>query len=255
MIIAIIGATGLVGTEITRQIEKKKEYENYNVLFVASKKNIGKKIKYKNKHKNIISIKDAIKKKPNYVFFSAGSQTSIKYATKFVEQGGTVIDNSSAFRMNPKHKLIVPEINGHTLTKKDKIIANPNCSTIQLVLPIHPIHREFNIKRIVVSTYQAVSGSGNKGLEQLNKEKENKKTKEPAYPMKIFNNILPHCDEFNKDGYTKEEQKIINETNKILNSKINITATAVRVPTTGGHGESVNIELKKTAKIEIPKKK
>ncbi len=243
MKLAIVGATGLVGSEIIRVLEERKLEKIKRVFFVATKKNKGKKIIFQKKTHNIISIEEAIKLKPEYVLFSAGSETSKKYAREFVKIGSTIIDNSSAFRMNKNIKLIVPEINKSILTKKDRIIANPNCSTIQLVLAIAPINKKQKIKRIIVSTYQAVVGTGRLALEQLINEEQNKKPKLRAYKEKIHRNIIPKCDEFIKNGYTKEEQKIIEETNKILNSKINITATAVRTPTIGGHGESVNIEF------------
>ena len=247
MTIAVIGATGMVGSEIIKILEKKKTYNNYKILFVATKKNIGKKIIYKKEKHEIISIKKAIKKNPTYALFSAGSKTATKYAPEFSKKGTIVIDNSSAFRMNPAVKLIVPEINANILTKKDKIISNPNCSTIQLVMIISPIHKKYKIKRMVVSTYQAVSGSGHKGVNQLLFEESKKQIKQKAYRKQIYKNIIPHCDDFEPNGYTKEEIKIIKETNKILGSKIKITSTAVRVPTIGGHGESVNIELLKEA--------
>ena len=229
---------------ILKILEEQNNQHFKEILFVASNKNTGKKIKYKNKIFKIKSISEAIKKEPNYALFSAGSKVSLKYAEVFTKKGTIVIDNSSAFRMKKKIKLIVPEINKQTLTKKDKIIANPNCSTIQLVLATHRINTKFKIKRMVVSTYQAVSGSGWMGVRQLEGEENNRPTHKAAYKKKINRNIIPKCDDFSKNGYTKEEEKIINETNKILNSNIKITATAVRVPTVGGHGESVNIELK-----------
>ena len=254
MIIAIIGSTGLVGTEIIKILEKQKQPKISKVLFVSSKKSVGKKIYYKKKPIEIIAIEKAIEKKPTYALFSAGSETALNFAKEFTKTGTVVIDNSSAFRMDKNIKLIVPEINKNKITKKDKIIANPNCSTIQLVLAISKIHQQFNIKRLVVSTYQAVSGSGNRGVNQLKNEEQKKITKTRAYKKNIHRNIIPKCDDFLQNGYTKEEEKIIKETNKILNSKIKITATAVRVPTLGGHGESVNIELKKQATTEEIKK-
>ncbi|MAZ58070.1 MAG: aspartate-semialdehyde dehydrogenase [Flavobacteriales bacterium] len=250
MTLAIIGATGLVGSEIIKILETEKLERFKNIFFVASSKNVGKKIKYRNKTHKIISIKQAIEKQPDYALFSAGSKTSTKYAAVFSKKGTTVIDNSSAFRMEKNTKLIVPEVNKDILKKEDKIIANPNCSTIQLVLAMHPIHKKYKTKRIVVSTYQSVSGSGKKGVNQLQLEEKNKNPKTKAYKKTIHRNVIPKCDSFLPNGYTKEEEKIINETNKILNSKIKITATAVRVPTLGGHGESVNIETEKKASIE-----
>ena len=249
MTLAIIGATGLVGTEIKKILEKKKLKEIKKIFFVASKKSVGKKIKYKNKESNIISIEKAIEEKPKYALFSAGSQIALKYAKQFNKAGTTVIDNSSAFRMQKGIKLIVPEINGKQITKKDKIIANPNCSTIQLVMAIGQLEKKIGIKRLIVSTYQSVLGTGQLAVQQLKKEQENKTPKQRAYQKQIYQNVIPKCDKFSEYGYTKEEEKIIKETNKILESKIKITATAVRVPTLGGHGESVNIELKKETTI------
>ncbi|MBF25009.1 MAG: aspartate-semialdehyde dehydrogenase [Flavobacteriales bacterium] len=258
MTIAIIGATGLVGSEIIKVLEEKNIKEISEIIFVGSKKSVGKKIKYKNKKEKIVSIKEAIKMTPKYALFSAGSKISTKYAKEFNKNKTIVIDNSSAFRMNKKIKLVVPEINGKTITKNDKIIANPNCSTIQLVMVINNIYKKRGIKRMIVSTYQSVTGTGYKAVKQLQNEEENKQTNKSVYEKKIHRNIIPKCDEFNESGYTKEEEKIIKETNKILGSNIKITATAVRVPTLGGHGESVNIELEKeTSKqqvIEIIKK-
>ena len=243
MNIAIVGATGLVGREIKKILESKKIK---NVFFVASNKNVGKKIKYNKKSQEIISIKSALEKKIKYAIFAAGSTVSERSAKKFVKKGATVIDSSSFFRMKKNIKLIVPEINGDTLTKKDKIIANPNCSTSQLVLTLFPINKKHPIKRIVVSTYQAITGTGKDAVQQLEDEERGVPPKKKVYKDGIYRNVIPKCDAFNKNGYTKEEQKIIDETNKILGTKINITATAVRTPTIGGHGESVNIEFKKT---------
>lgn len=253
MVLAIIGSTGLVGTEIKKILEKGAHKKIKKILFVASEKSVGKKIKYKNKTQKIISIKAAIKEKPNYILFSAGSKTAIKYAKKFQKNGGVVIDNSSAFRMKKDIKLIVPEINGQTIKKEDTIIANPNCSTIQLVMALGPIHTKKEIKRIIVSTYQSVLGTGQDAVDQLKKEEKQKPHKK-VYKKEIHRNVIPHCDVFDKNGYTKEEIKIIEETNKILNAKIKITSTAVRVPTLGGHAESINIELKKeTTREELIK--
>ncbi len=254
MTLAIIGSTGLVGTEIIKILEKKKLKEIKKIIFVASKKSIGKKIKYNNKINNIVSIEKAIEEKPKYALFSAGSQTALKYAKKFNKVGTTVIDNSSAFRMQDNIKLIVPEINGKKITKQDKIIANPNCSTIQLVMAVGGIEKKIGIRRLVVSTYQSVLGTGQIAVQQLKSEQKGKAPKQKAYKKEIHLNAIPKCDDFTKNGYTKEEEKIIKETNKILSSKIKITATAVRIPTLGGHGESVNFELKKeTTLLELEK--
>jgi len=247
MNIAIIGSTGLVGLEIRKILEKKKIN---NILFVASKKSVGKEVLYNKKTHKVISIKSALSKKINYAIFSAGSEVSRKYAKEFTKKGAIVIDNSSFFRMNKNIKLIVPEINGETITKKDKIIANPNCSTTQLVLTLFPINKIYPIKRIVVSTYQAITGTGKEAVDQLKQEERGLKPKKKIYKDGIFRNVIPKCDVFNKNGYTKEEQKIIDETNKILKTKIKITATAVRTPTIGGHAESVNIEFKKEFSIK-----
>ena len=248
--IAIIGATGLVGKEIIKILEEKKNKIIKNVLFVATKKNVGKKIIFQNQKHQIISIEEALLKKPDFALFSAGSETALNYSKKFINAGTKIVDNSSAFRMDPKIKLIVPEINGSTITREDKIIANPNCSTTQLVMALYPIYKKHKIKRIVVSTYQAVVGTGKKALNQLKKEEKDQKVKNPAYEKKIHRNIIPQCDDFSNDGYTKEEKKIINETNKIFKSKIKITATAVRTPTIGGHGESVNVEFEKKISLK-----
>mgnify|MGYP001162643333 CR=1 FL=1 len=250
MVIALIGATGLVGREIIKKLEENETFKSFDFLFFANEKNKNKEIVFRNNKYKLKTIKEAIKKKPNYVLFSAGSTIAKKFAKKFIKNGAAVIDNSSAFRMEKKHKLIVPEINGKKITLKDKIIANPNCSTIQLVLSLFQIHKHIGIKRLIVSTYQSVSGSGQKGINQLQKEEKKEKVKNPIYLKKIYNNAIPHCDTLLKNGYTKEEEKIIFETNKILDSKIKITATAVRIPTSGGHGESVNVELKKQTSIE-----
>jgi len=249
MVIALIGATGLVGKEIIKNLEKNKKLKDFDFLFVASEKNKNRHIIFKKKKHKIKTISEAIKNKPKYALFSAGSEVAKKFAKKFTNIGTTVIDNSSAFRMNSGYKLIVPEINGKKIKPNDKIIANPNCSTIQLVLPLFFLHKKIGIKRLIVSTYQSVSGSGQRGINQLHQEQTGKKVKNRIYLKKIHNNAIPHCDTFLKNGYTKEEEKIINETNKILDSKIKITATAVRIPTNGGHGESVNVELKKQTSI------
>jgi len=246
MIIAIIGSTGLVGQEIFKILKSKKTKSITKVLLVSTKETV-----QRLKTKDLITIDEAIKIKPNFVLFSAGSNVSIQYAQKFITNGAIIIDNSSAFRMNPKYKLIVPEINKNTLTKQDKIIANPNCSTIQLVLPLYALQKKYKIKRIVVSTYQAVTGSGKAALTQLKEEQLNKIPKKKIYPKQIFQNVIPQCDVFLPNGYTKEEEKIIQETNKILSTKIPITATSVRVPTIGGHGESVNVEFKEEFDMQI----
>lgn len=215
------------------------------LLLVASEKSVGKKVEFNNDVVEVISMEDAIAAKPDIALFSAGGETSKQYAPKFAEAGTTVIDNSSAWRMDPEKKLIVPEINGDLLTDEDKIIANPNCSTIQLVMVLKPLHEKYSIKRVVVSTYQSVTGTGVKALEQMENERVGEKG-EMAYPYPIDRNCLPHCDVFLDNGYTKEEMKLTNETKKILGDEnVHVTATAVRVPVMGGHSESVNIEFEK----------
>jgi aspartate-semialdehyde dehydrogenase len=241
MKIAIIGATGLVGGEILDVLEEF-EVEISEILLVATAQSVGKTLAFKNSNHTIIGMEEAILCKPDIAIFSAGGAASLSWAPKFAEVGTTVIDNSSAWRMSPDHKLIVPEINADTLTDSDKIIANPNCSTIQLVLVLAPLHAKYAIKRVVISTYQSISGTGIKAINQLHNEKEGIDG-EMAYPYPIAENCLPHCDDFLDNGYTKEEMKLSNETKKILDSAINLTATAVRVPVSGGHSEAVNIEF------------
>ena len=245
MKLAVVGATGLVGNEILKVIEER-NFPFDELLMVASERSVGKKIQFKNQEYTVISIPQAIEEKPDIAIFSAGGSTSLEWAPKFEAAGTTVVDNSSAWRMSPDHKLIVPEINAAVLGKEDKIIANPNCSTIQMVLPLAPLHKKYGIKRIVVSTYQSVTGSGKKAVDQLMDERLGKEDGTKAYPHKIDLNILPHIDVFLENGYTKEEMKMVNETKKILQDKaIQVTATTVRVPVIGGHSESVNIEFEK----------
>jgi aspartate-semialdehyde dehydrogenase len=242
MKLAIIGATGLVGSVLLK-ILKERKFPLTKLILVASKSSIGKKINFNRKAYEIVSLDTALKLKPNIVLFSAGSDVSIEWAPKFKLIGSTVIDNSSAWRMDSSKKLIVPEINAHLLSKKDKIIANPNCSTIQLVIALFELHNKFNIKRLVISTYQSVTGTGVKAINQLESETIGKES-EKAYPYKIYKNAIPHCDIFEKNGYTKEEMKLVNETKKILSDdSICITATAVRIPVMGGHSEAVNVEF------------
>ena len=242
MKIAIIGATGLVGS-VLLSILKERKFPFTKLILVASKSSIGKIINFNGKVYQIISLDTALKLKPNIVLFSAGSDVSIEWAPKFKLIGSTVIDNSSAWRMDSSKKLIVPEINAHLLSKKDKIIANPNCSTIQLVIALSELHNKFNIKRLVISTYQSVTGTGVKAINQLESETIGKES-EKAYPHKIYKNAIPQCDIFEKNGYTKEEMKLVNETKKILSDdSISITATAVRIPVMGGHSEAVNVEF------------
>ena len=242
MKIAIVGATGLVGKVMLKVLEER-NFPITKLLLVASERSVGKEIIYKKKTFKVISITDAIQQKPNIALFSAGGDTSLEWAPKFAEIGTTVIDNSSAWRMDLDKKLIVPEINANLLTKDDKIIANPNCSTIQMVMALAPLHKKYKIKRLVVSTYQSVSGTGIKAVNQLENEISGIKG-DMAYPYPIHKNAIPHCDIFENTGYTKEEMKLVRETQKILNDKtIAVTATAVRIPTAGGHSEAVNIEF------------
>jgi len=242
MNIAIIGATGLVGQKII-QILEERQFSVSELIPVASQKSYFKSIIYNKKEIKITSIENAISKKPQIALFSAGSAVSLENAPKFAETGTFVIDNSSAWRTDTTKKLIVPEINGDILTDKDKIIANPNCSTIQMVMALAPLHKAFKINRIIVSTYQSVSGSGMKGIEQLNNERTGI-TSSKFYPHQIDLNTIPQCDVFTENGYTKEEMKLVNETQKILNDfTIKISATAVRIPVMGGHSESVNVEF------------
>ena len=242
MKIAIVGATGLVGSVMLKVLEERK-FPMDELLLVASERSVGKEILFKNKQIKVISIPDAILKKPDIALFSAGGNTSLEWAPKFAEVGTTVIDNSSAWRMDLDKKLVVPEINANQLSKKDKIIANPNCSTIQMVMALAPLHKKYKMKRVVVSTYQSVSGTGVKAVEQLDNEIAGIKG-EMAYPYPIAKNAIPHCDVFEETGYTKEEMKLVRETQKILDDRtIAVTATAVRIPTAGGHSESVNIEF------------
>ncbi|MDC3110474.1 aspartate-semialdehyde dehydrogenase [Flavobacteriales bacterium] len=248
MNIAIVGATGLVGQVILELLEKF-EFNLDNVYAIASKKSIGKSIKFRDQEITIISIENSVEKKIDVAIFSAGKELSLKWAPIFIAKGIYVIDNSSAWRMDKTKKLIIPEINGHILEKNDKIIPNPNCSTIQMVMAIHSIHAKYNILRIIVSTYQSISGTGRKAIAQLEGEQNSVET-EKVYPYQIYKNAIPHCDEFEKNGYTKEEMKLVNETNKILDSNISITATAVRLPISGGHSESINLTLENQFKID-----
>ena len=248
MNIAIVGATGLVG-QVILEILEKFEFDLDNIYAIASKKSIGKSIKFRDQEITIISIENSVEKEIDVAIFSAGKELSLKWAPIFVARGIYVIDNSSAWRMDETKKLIVPEINGHTLEKNDKIIPNPNCSTIQMVMAIHSIHAKYNILRIIISTYQSISGTGRKAIAQLEGEQNGFET-EKVYPYQIYKNAIPHCDEFEKNGYTKEEMKLVNETNKILDSNISITATAVRLPISGGHSESINLTLENQFKID-----
>lgn len=241
MKVAIVGATGMVGTEMLKVL-RQRSFPITELIPVASEKSVGKKIDFGGIECIIVSLSTAVEMKPDIAIFSAGGQTSLDWAPKFAEVGTIVIDNSSAWRMDPSKKLVVPEINGDLLTLEDKIIANPNCSTIQLVLALKPLHDKYKVKRVVVSTYQSITGTGVKATTQLENERSGIDG-EMAYPYKIDRNCLPHCDDFTENGYTKEEMKLTNETKKILDPSINVTATAVRVPVMGGHSESLNIEF------------
>jgi len=242
MKIAVVGATGLVGTKML-EVLNERNFPMDLLIPVASEKSAGKKISYKGKEYEVVTPAVAISLKPDIALFSAGGNTSLEWAPKFAEAGITVIDNSSAWRMDPTKKLVVPEVNGDVLTKEDKIIANPNCSTIQLVVVLKPLHDKYKIKRVVVSTYQSVSGTGVKAVEQMMSERRNEAV-EKVYPHTIDLNILPHIDVFQDNGYTKEEMKMVHETCKIMgDTSIKLTATTVRVPVMGGHSESVNIEF------------
>ena len=243
MKIAIIGATGLVGKVILKVLEER-NFRVDELLPVASEKSLGDNVIFNGSELTVISIDEALRRKPNIAIFSAGSELSLKWAEKFSEIGCYVIDNSSAWRMSPNKKLIIPEVNANILTKEDRIIANPNCSTIQLLMALYPLHSRYRIKRVVVSTYQSVTGSGKIAKDQLFSERKDKE-KTMAFPWEIDLNCLPHCDSFLDNGYTKEEMKLLNESRKILDDdSINLTATAVRVPVIGGHSESVNVEFK-----------
>ncbi len=242
MKVAVVGATGMVG-EVMRQVLAERNFPLTEFIPVASERSVGKEIDFKGKNYKVVGLQTAVEMKPDIAIFSAGGGTSLDWAPKFAEVGSTVIDNSSAWRMDPTKKLVVPEINAHELTKDDKIIANPNCSTIQLVLALAPLHDKYKMKRVVVSTYQSVSGTGIKAVQQLENEINGIKG-EMAYPYPISRNALPHCDVFEENGYTKEEMKLAREPQKILNDRtFSITATAVRIPTSGGHSEAVNVEF------------
>ena len=242
MKIAVVGATGLVGSKMLQVLEER-NFPVTELIPVASEKSIGKEITFKGKKYKVVSAEDAIAAKPDIALFSAGGGTSLSLAPKFAEAGITVIDNSSAWRMDPDKKLVVPEVNANAITINDKIIANPNCSTIQMVLVLNPLHKKYKIKRVVVSTYQSVTGTGVKAVQQMENERNNVKG-EMAYKYQIDKNALPHIDVFLDNGYTKEEMKMVNETRKIIgDDSINVTATCVRIPVVGGHSESVNIEF------------
>lgn len=253
MRVAVVGATGMVGN-VMLQVLAERNFPMDELLLVASEKSVGKQLEYKGEKFTVIGLQNAVNLKPDIAIFSAGGQTSLDWAPKFAEVGTTVIDNSSAWRMNPNHKLIVPEINASELTKEDKIIANPNCSTIQLVMALAPLHKKYTIKRLIVSTYQSITGTGVKAVQQLENEYNGVKG-EMAYHYPIHKNAIPHCDVFTENGYTKEEMKLVQEPQKILNDRtIAITATAVRIPVVGGHSESVNLEFEHDFEVDEVRK-
>ena len=242
MKVAVVGATGMVG-EVMLRVLAERNFPVTELIPVASERSLGKSITYKGKDYKVVVLETAVSMKPDIALFSAGGDTSLEWAPKFAEVGTTVVDNSSAWRMDPTKKLVVPEINANELTKEDKIIANPNCSTIQLVMALNPLHKKYKMKRVVVSTYQSVSGTGVKAVRQLENEIAGIEG-EMAYPYPIGRNALPHCDVFEDNGYTKEEMKLAREPQKIMNDRtFSISATAVRIPTAGGHSESVNVEF------------
>lgn len=244
MRVAVVGATGLVGT-VMLEVLAERNFPITELIPVASERSVGKKLSYKGTEYSVVGLETAVEMKPDLALFSAGGSTSLEWAPKFAEAGTTVVDNSSAWRMDPTKKLVVPEINATSLTKEDKIIANPNCSTIQMVLALGPLHEQYKIKRVIVSTYQSITGTGVKAVQQLENEYVGEKG-EMAYPYPIHRNAIPHCDVFEANGYTKEEMKLVNETQKILDDRtIAVTATAIRIPVVGGHSESVNLEFEK----------
>ena len=243
MKVAVVGATGMVGNVMLQLLEER-QFPLTELIPVASERSVGKMIPFKGKEYPVVSLQTAVDMKADIALFSAGGSTSLEWAPKFAEAGTTVIDNSSAWRMDPDKKLIIPEINAHLLTSEDKIIANPNCSTIQMLVALAPLQNTYGIERLVISTYQSITGTGVAAVQQLENEYEGKKG-DMAYPYPIHRNALPHCDVFQENGYTKEEMKLVNETHKILgDDTIGITATAIRIPVVGGHSESVNVQLK-----------
>ena len=253
MKIAVVGATGMVGTIMMKLLEER-NFPVSELIPVASERSVGKIVTFKGEDYKIVGLQKAVSLRPEIAIFSAGGDTSLAWAPKFAEAGCVVIDNSSAWRMDPAKKLVVPEINANVITKEDKIIANPNCSTIQLVMALAPLHNHYKMKRVVVSTYQSVSGTGVKAVRQMENEI-NGKSDEMAYPYQIFKNALPHCDVFLENGYTKEEMKLAKEPQKILNdNSFAVTATAVRIPTAGGHSESVNVEFEEDFELSEVRK-
>ncbi len=243
MKVAVVGVTGLVGN-VMCEVLSETNFPVDHLLPVASARSIGREIKYGGNKYTVMGMEEAIKAKPDIAIFSAGGSTSLEWAPRFADEGIRVVDNSSAWRMDPSKKLVVPEVNADTLTSEDLIIANPNCSTIQMIMVLAPLHRAYDIKRLVISTYQSFTGTGVPAVAQYEAEKNGQVSERPAYPHPIFENCLPHCDVFLENDYTKEEMKLVHETRKILNDpSIQITATAVRVPVSGGHSEAVNVEF------------
>ena len=243
MKVAVVGATGMVGN-VMLEVLKEQQFPVTELIPVASERSVGNQVDYNGKSYRVVGMQTAVDMRPDVAIFSAGGDTSLEWAPKFTEAGTTVIDNSSAWRMDPTKKLVVPEINGNVLTSEDKIIANPNCSTIQLLLALSPLHKAYSIKRVVVSTYQSITGTGVKAVQQMENEREGI-SGEMAYKYPIDKNCIPQCDSFLENGYTKEEMKLTNETKKILDPNIHVTATAVRVPVVGGHSEAVNVEFER----------
>lgn len=242
MKVAVVGATGMVG-EIMLKVLAERNFPVTELIPVASEKSVGKELEWNGQSYKVVGLQTAVEMRPDIALFSAGGETSLEWAPKFAEVGTTVIDNSSAWRMDASKKLVVPEINASTLTKEDKIIANPNCSTIQMVMTLAPLHAKYKVKRVVVSTYQSITGTGVKAVQQLENEYNGVKG-EMAYPYPIHRNAIPQCDVFEENGYTKEEMKLVRETQKILNDKtIAVTATAIRIPVVGGHSEAVNVQF------------
>jgi len=249
MKVAVVGATGLVGTKML-QVLAERNFPVTELIPVASERSVGKEIDFKGKKYKVVSMQDAIAAKPSVALFSAGGSTSLEWAPKFAEAGITVIDNSSAWRMDPEKKLVVPEVNADALTENDKIIANPNCSTIQMVVALNPLHKKYKVNRLVVSTYQSVTGTGVKAVTQLMNERKNEET-EMAYKYPIDLNVIPQIDVFLDNGYTKEEMKMVNETKKIMrDDNIRVTSTTVRIPVMGGHSESVNVEFENEFELD-----
>lgn len=249
MRVAVVGATGMVG-QVMLKVLAERNFPVTELLPVASERSVGNKISFNNKEYEVIGLEEAVAQKPDIALFSAGGETSLEWAPKFAEAGTTVIDNSSAWRMHPDKKLVVPEINASELTKEDKIIANPNCSTIQMVMALAPLHKRYGVTRVVVSTYQSITGTGVKAVQQLENEYKGEQG-EMAYPYPIHRNAIPQCDVFEENGYTKEEMKLTNETKKILkDDTVNVTATAIRIPVVGGHSESVNVTFNKDFDID-----